>query len=405
MMEVILFFALLFVFALFSRRLRESPVTAQMVFSLTGLFLGFIFALEVSPEFDRELFLLVAEVALVLVLFSDASGIDFNTFRKNKLILKMLSIGLILTIIAGILVGTYLLTDLVLWEVAALATVLAPTDAALGQIVVQNKKLPHQIRETLEIESGLNDGIAVPFLFLFLAIGLAEETFKPINYFLITTLEQIGFGVLIGLVLGLIGGWLVLQAKKKGWITKTYQRLALLAIAILSWLTADQLGGSGFIAAFVGGLATGYIFEDAGDILTDFASAEGMLLSLTVFFIMGALIAPLLSFVTWEIILYAILSLTLIRILPVAISLIGTKTSIDSVLFMGWFGPRGLASIVLALVALEMVPEFPGKKTFILTVLITVLFSVILHGITALPLSKLYINRAKNQKGDSSRLS
>lgn len=405
MMEVILFFALLFVFALFSRRLRESPLTAQMVFSLTGLFLGFIFALEVSPEFDRELFLLVAEVALVLVLFSDASGIDFNTFRTNKLILKMLSIGLILTIMAGILVGTYLLTDLVLWEVAALATVLAPTDAALGQIVVQNKKLPHQIRETLEIESGLNDGIAVPFLFLFLAIGLAEETFKPINYFLITTLEQIGFGVLIGLVLGLIGGWVVLQAKKKGWITKTYQRLALLALALLSWLTADQLGGSGFIAAFVGGLATGYIFEDAGDILTDFASAEGMLLSLTVFFIMGALIAPLLSFVTWEIILYAILSLTLIRMLPVAISLIGTKTSMDSVLFMGWFGPRGLASIVLALVALEMVPEFPGKKTFILTVLITVLFSVILHGITALPLSKLYINRAKNQNGDSSRLS
>lgn len=404
-MEVILFFALLFVFALFSRRLRESPLTAQMVFSLTGLFLGFIFALEVSPEFDRELFLLVAEVALVLVLFSDASGIDFNTFRTNKLILKMLSIGLILTIMAGILVGTYLLTDLVLWEVAALATVLAPTDAALGQIVVQNKKLPHQIRETLEIESGLNDGIAVPFLFLFLAIGLAEETFKPINYFLITTLEQIGFGVLIGLVLGLIGGWVVLQAKKKGWITKTYQRLALLALALLSWLTADQLGGSGFIAAFVGGLATGYIFEDAGDILTDFASAEGMLLSLTVFFIMGALIAPLLSFVTWEIILYAILSLTLIRMLPVAISLIGTKTSMDSVLFMGWFGPRGLASIVLALVALEMVPEFPGKKTFILTVLITVLFSVILHGITALPLSKLYINRAKNQNGDSSRLS
>lgn len=401
MIDIIFFFALLFVFALFSRRLRESPITAQMVFSLTGLFLGFIFALEVNPEFDRELFLLVAEVALVLVLFSDASGIDFNTFRKNNLILKMLSIGLILTIISGILVGAYLLTDMVLWEVAALATVLAPTDAALGQIVVQNKKLPHQIRETLEIESGLNDGIAVPFLFLFLAIGLAEETFKPINYFLITTLEQIGFGVLIGLVVGLLGGWLVIQAKKKGWISKTYQRLALLSLAILSWLIADQLGGSGFIAAFVGGLATGYIFEDAGDILTDFASAEGMLLSLTVFFIMGALIAPLLSFVTWQIILYAILSLTLIRMLPVAISLIGTKTSIDSVLFMGWFGPRGLASIVLALVALEIVSEFPGKNTFILTVLITVLFSVILHGITALPLSKLYINRNKKQNGDS----
>jgi len=347
------------------------------------------------------LFLLVAEVALVLVLFSDASGINFNAFRENKLTLRMLSIGLILTIITGIIVGTYLLTDMVLWEIAALAAVLAPTDAALGQIVVQNKKLPHQIRETLEIESGLNDGIAVPFLFLFLAVGLAEETFKPINYFLVTTLEQIGFGVFIGVAAGLIGGWMVLQAKKKGWITKTYQRLALLALAILSWLIADQIGGSGFIAAFVGGLATGYIFEDAGDILTDFTSAEGMLLSLAVFFIMGALIAPLLSFVTWQIILYAVLSLTLMRMLPVAISVIGTKISLDSVLFMGWFGPRGLASIVLALVALETIPEFPGKNTFILTVLITVLLSVILHGLTALPLSKMYIKRSKNHNGNS----
>lgn len=399
-MEVILFFALIFVFALFSRRLSESPITAQMFFSLIGIVLGFIFSLHIYQEFNRELFLLVAEVALVLVLFSDASSINFNTFRSNRLTLRMLSIGLILTIITGIIVGAYLLTDMVLWEAAALAAVLAPTDAALGQIVVQNKSLPHQIRETLEIESGLNDGIAVPFLFLFLAVGLAEGAFRPINYFLVTTLEQIGFGVLIGVFVGLIGGWMVIQAKKRGWITKTYQRLALLALAILSWLIADQLGGSGFIAAFVGGLSTGYIFEDAGDILTDFASAEGMLLSLAVFFIMGALIAPLISFVTWQIILYAVLSLTLIRMLPVAISLIGTKISLDTVLFLGWFGPRGLASIVLALVALETIPEFPGKDTFILTVLITVLLSIILHGITALPLSKLYIKRA-NQNGDS----
>ena len=391
MIEVIYFLILLFVFALFSRRLSNSPITAQMFFSLTGISLGFIFAIQVNQEFNRELFLLIAEVALVLVLFSDASGIDVNALRRNKLPLRMISIGLILTIAAGIVVGIYLLTDMVLWELAALAAVLAPTDAALGQIVVQNKKLPHKIRETLEIESGLNDGISVPFLFLFLAAGLATETFKPLNYFFITTLEQIGFGMIIGLLVGLMGGWMVLQAQKRGWITKTYQRLALLVLAILSWLIADQLGGSGFIAAFVGGLATGYIFEDAGDVLTDFTSAEGMLLSLAVFFVMGALIAPLIPYVTWQIVLYAVLSLSIVRMLPVAISLIGTKTERNSVLFLGWFGPRGLASIVLALVALEKVTVFPGKDTFILTVLITVLLSVILHGITALPLSNVYI--------------
>ena len=397
MMEVIYFFALLFVFALFSLRLAKSPVTAQMVFSLTGILLGLIFAVQITQSFNRELFLLIAEVALVLVLFSDASGINIDALRNNRLPIRMLSIGLILTIAIGIVVGIYLFTNMLIWEIAALAAVLAPTDAALGQIVVQNRELPHKIRETLEVESGLNDGIAVPFLFLFLAVGLAEDTFKPFNYFINTTLEQIGFGILIGLLVGLIGGYLVLQAKRKGWITKTYQRLALLSLAISSWLIADQLGGSGFIAAFVGGFATGYIFKDAGDILTDFTSAEGMLLSLAVFFIMGVLIAPLLPLITWQILLYAILSLTVIRMVPVAISLIGTKLSWDSVLFMGWFGPRGLASIVLALVALEKVPFFPGMDTFILTVSITVLLSIVLHGITALPLSKLYIKRNKSQ--------
>ena len=171
----------------------------------------------------------------------------------------------------------------------------------------------------------------MPFLFLFLAVGLAEDTFKPFNYFINVTLEQIGFGILIRVLVGLLGGYLVLQAKRQGWISKTYQRLALLSLAILSWLIADQLEGSGFIAAFVGGFATGYIFKDAGDILTDFTSAEGMLLSLAVFFIMGVLIAPLLTLITWQILLYAVLSLTVIRMMPVAISLIGTKLSLDSV--------------------------------------------------------------------------
>jgi NhaP-type Na+/H+ or K+/H+ antiporter len=397
MNEILYFFALLFIFALFSKRLSNSPVTAQMLFSLTGILLGLIFAFQINQNFNRELFLLIAEIALVLVLFSDASGIDINALKTNRLPLRMLSIGLILTIVLGIIIGVYLLTNMVLWEIAALAAVLAPTDAALGQIVVQNKELPHKIRESLEIESGLNDGISVPFLFLFLAVGLAEDTFKPLNYFINTTLEQIGFGVLIGLIVGLIGGWLILQARKKGWITKIYQRLALLSLAISSWLIADQIGGSGFIAAFVGGFATGYVFRDAGNILTDFTSAEGMLLSLGVFFIMGVIIAPLLPLVTWQILLYAILSLTIIRMLPVAISLIGTNMNMDSILFMGWFGPRGLASIVLALVALELVPEFPGMNTFILTVSITVLLSIVLHGITALPFSKLYIKRNQSK--------
>jgi NhaP-type Na+/H+ or K+/H+ antiporter len=171
-------------------------------------------------------------------------------------------------------------------------------------------------------------------------------------------------------------------------------------MAILTFLIADALGGSGFIAAFIGGLALGYIVKDSGKILIDFSATEGQLLNLGVFFLLGIVVLPLLFNITWQILIYAILSLTVIRMLPVAISVIGTKLGLDSVLFIGWFGPRGLASIVLALLALDELKVFPGDNTFITVVFVTVLLSVFAHGLTASPLSNLYARRISrsNQK-------
>ncbi|MDZ4171707.1 MAG: cation:proton antiporter, partial [Methanobacteriaceae archaeon] len=267
---------------------------------------------------------------------------------------------------------------------------------ALGQIVIQNQKIPEKIRNTLEVESGLNDGLCVPFLLVLVAIGLAEESFSPTGYFIEIALAQVGLGVLIGILVGFVGSALVIKSRKIDWITAEYQRIAFLILAVVSFLIADEIGGSGFIAAFVGGLTTGYVTKDAGKVLIDFAEAEGQLLNLAIFFILGVVIAGLLPFITWQIILYAILSLTIIRMLPVALSLIGTKIGKDSTLFMGWFGPRGLASIVLALIAFEELGSFQGQDTFILAVFITVFFSVLAHGITALPLSNRYIERLKS---------
>ncbi|HTX60754.1 MAG TPA: cation:proton antiporter, partial [Methanobacterium sp.] len=272
------------------------------------------------------------------------------------------------------------------------------TDAALGQIVVQNLKVPKRIRRTIEIESGLNDGGAVPFLLVFLAAGLTAEAFRPMGYFIQTALEQIGFGILVGLGVGIIGGWLVLKARNKEWITPNFQRIAFLAMAILTFLIADEIGGSGFIAAFIGGLAVGYVVKDAGKILIDFSETEGQLLNLTVFFLLGIVMIPLLSYVTWNIVFYAILSLTFIRMVPVFVSLMGTKLDISSKLFIGWFGPRGLATIVLALLALEELKIFPGDNIFLSVVFLTVLLSVFAHGLSASPLSNLYAK--KRSKGD-----
>ncbi|AXV37115.1 MAG: sodium:proton exchanger [Methanobacterium sp. BRmetb2] len=390
MIEFVYFLIIVFIFSLISQRIESIPISPQMIFIGAGMLLGSGFLGVVNLNSDPGIVLFIAEITLVLVLFSDASKININDLRKNNLTLRLLSIGLSLTIISGIVVATLLLTDLSIWEAAIIGAVLAPTDAALGQVVVENRKLPLLVRETLEVESGLNDGLAVPFLLLFVAWSIAEETFSPVGFFIETTIAQIGFGALIGIIIGLVGGWFVYKAQKHKWMTETFQRISLIALAIISWLIADQIGGSGFIAAFVAGLATGYMLKDKVSSFIRFTEAEGQLLNLFVFFLLGFIIFPLLPNLTWQIVLYAILSLTIIRMLPVGISLIGSTLKKETILFMGWFGPRGLASIVLVLIALEEQPLFPGEETLLLAVFTTVLLSVFLHGMTASPLANIY---------------
>lgn len=393
MIELLLFLLMLFIVAILSRKIDKIPLTPQMIFIFAGIAVGWFFtgfADIIQPPIST-IILLIAEIALVLVLFSDASQIRLGSIKLNSLTSRLLITGLPLTIVLGIITAIFIFTDLTFWESAIIGVVLAPTDAALGQIVVQNKRIPELIRKSLEVESGLNDGLCVPFLLVFVAIGLAQESFSPVGYFLEVAIMQIGVGVLVGIAVGFIGSRIIIKSRDNGWITPEYQRIAFLALAILSFVIADQTGGSGFIAAFVGGLATAYVTLDARKVLMDFAEAEGQFLNLTVFFILGIVISDLIPQITWQIILYAILSLTVIRMLPVALSLLGAKVRWDSVLFMGWFGPRGLASVVLALIALERLSPFPGQDTFILTVFITVFLSVIAHGITALPFSKLYL--------------
>jgi NhaP-type Na+/H+ or K+/H+ antiporter len=398
MIELLFFLLMVFIVAVISRRIDKLPVSAQMIFIFSGILIGWFVTgfINVTEPPVSTIILLIAEIALVLVLFTDASRVNLASIKWNSLETRLLSIGLILTIVMGITFAIVIFTNLTFWEAAIIGVVLAPTDAALGQMVVKNKGIPNRIREALEVESGLNDGLSVPFLLVFIAIGLSEESFSPTGYFVQTALEQIGLGAIVGIAVGFIGSRIVIKSRNNGWITPNYQRIAFLVLAVLSFIIADEIGGSGFIAAFIGGLATGYVTRDAGKVLMDFAEAEGQFLNLTVFFLLGIVLAGLIPYITWQIILYAILSLTIIRMIPVAISLLGTKVSWNSILFMGWFGPRGLASIVLALIALERLNSFPGQDTFILAVFITVLFSVVAHGVTALPLSKLYIKKLKS---------
>jgi NhaP-type Na+/H+ or K+/H+ antiporter len=393
--DLIILAIVVFAFGLVSRRLEGTVLTPPIVFVAAGVVFGPAVLGLVEFGLDTHTVLLVSEIALSLVLFTDAASINLSVLRQNEgLPLRLLGIGMPLTIALGTASAALLLTDLTFWEAAIVGTVLAPTDAALGQAVLSNPRVPVRVRQALNVEAGLNDGLSVPFLALFLTLAVAEEELQPASYWIRFALEQVGLGILVGVGVGLVGGWLVSWASKREWMTGSFRRLALLALAIIAWALADQIGGNGFIAAFVGGLAVGPTVERVGEQLIQFTEAEGQLLNLSVFFIFGVLVIGLIQPLSWEVAVYALLSLTVIRMLPVALALLGTHLRGISVLFMGWFGPRGLASIVLGLVVVAEAPLIAGRDEMGVVAL-TVLLSVLLHGVTAVPLSAVYVRRVE----------
>jgi len=394
--------AVIFGFGLVSRRLEGTILTAPIVFVAAGIVLGPAGLGLVGFELEGHTVLLLGEIALALVLFTDAANVNLSALRRDEgTPLRLLGIGMPLTIALGTGAAALLLTDLSFWEAAIVGTVLAPTDAALGQAVVSNPRVPVRVRRALNVEAGLNDGLSVPFLALFLSLAAAEVELQPASYWIRFALEQIGLGVLVGVGVGLAGGWLVRLASNRGWMTASFQRLALLTLALIAYALADTVGGNGFIAAFVGGLVVGPTVERVGERLLRFTEAEGQLLNLSVFFIFGVLVLGLLDALTWQIVLYVLLSLTIVRMLPVAAALLGTHLRGVSVLFAGWFGPRGLASIVLGLIVVSEAPMLSGRGEIEMTVALTVLLSVLLHGVTSAPLSAAYARRVEALPADA----
>jgi NhaP-type Na+/H+ or K+/H+ antiporter len=399
--DLLVMAAVVFVFGLVSRRLEGTVLTAPLVFVVAGVILGPAGLGLAEFALDDHTVLLLGEIALAIVLFTDAARTNLSALRRNEgLPLRLLGMGMPLTIALGTVVAALVLTDLTFWEAAIVGTVLAPTDAALGQAVVSNPRVPVRVRQALNVEAGLNDGLSVPFLALFLTLAEAEEEHLSASLWIRFAIEQIGFGVLVGVGVGLVGGWLVSWASKREWMSDSFQRLALLALALIAWTLADQMGGNGFIAAFVGGLVVGPTVERVGERVILFTEAEGQLLNLSVFFIFGVLVLGAIQPLSWKVALYALLSLTVIRMLPVALSLLGTHLRGVSVLFAGWFGPRGLASIVLGLIVVEEAPLLEGRDEIELVVALTVLLSVLLHGVTAAPLSAVYARRVEGMAAD-----
>lgn len=385
---------LVFGWSIVSGRLERFDITGPIVFVVAGVVLcnGPLSLIDVQIE--TEAVHLIAETTLILLLFGDAARVDPGDLRRSAgMPVRLLAIGLPLTIAAGFGLAAALFTDLP-WELAALlGAVLAPTDAALSAAVVSDESLPVDIRRSLNVESGLNDGIATPAVTTFIAgaatvIGagvVSNDASGPG----VTALVDIVGGVAIGIFVGYVGGRLITAARGRGWIAPGGRRLAVLMLALGSFAVSRELDVNYFVAAFVAGVAFRAAIGEDDEQATELPELLGRVLSLAVWFVFGAvLLVEGLEMADWRVAVYAVLSLTVIRMVPVLISLLGSGTDGPTALFVGWFGPRGLASVVFGLLIIEELPASdPGVRTVLSTIACTVVLSVVAHGISGRPLS------------------
>ena len=381
----------LLLYSLVSGRLQGTPVTAPLTFAVFGLAAGAGGLNFLQVDVSHMAIQLIAEFTLILVLFADASRFDLNRVRRDhNLPVRMLLVGLPLTIAAGAFIAAQLFPMLSLWEAALLAALLAPTDAALGQSVVTAKEVPVRIRQSINIESGLNDGIALPAVLLFAALADSQHGATQAGDWLRFGLLQVTLGPLIGIAVGYVGARLLDVASDRGWANTPFQGIAILSLAALSYVSAELIGGNGFIAAFVGGMVFGNTLRHPCIFLFEFIETEGQLLMLITFLIFGAALLPdAVTNLDPAHFIYAGLSLTIIRMLPIAISLVGTGLTVTTQLFLGWFGPRGLASILFVLLILDE-SRVPHRDEIFSITIVTVALSILLHGVSAASLAKKY---------------
>jgi sodium/hydrogen antiporter len=384
--------AVLLGYAAISRRLDGTVLTPPIIFVGAGVVLGSDAFGLIDTAPSGHAVKALAEATLALVLFADASRIDIVALRREATVpVRLLGIGLPLTIVAGAIVAMPLLSELTILEAVILAVVLAPTDAALGQAVVTEERLPSRIRQGLNVESGLNDGICVPLLLIALAAAEVESLGETGGNALQVVAEQIGYGMFAGVAGGAAAAAVLLIAGRRGWIDGVWLQIVPLAGAAGSYGVALGLGGSGFIAAFVGGGVFGFLRRRfAGEVEQLLEELGGFLDALT-FLVFGAvLLVPAMGSIDGPGVVYAVLSLTVIRMLPVAVSMLGTGARRATVGFLGWFGPRGLASIVFAAIVVEEA-DLPHTDGIVSTTLVAVALSVLAHGISAAPLVRRYV--------------
>ncbi len=392
--QLLIFFALLiFTFGVFSRIAERKSITGPMFFMTAGILSSTLAFDLIHATLQMGAVTLVAELALTLVLFVDASMIDKRVLRNasSRAPVRLLLIGLPLTMLLGTGLGVLMFDSVGLWAIVLMALILSPTDAALGQAVVKSEIVPSRVRQSISVESGLNDGIALPPILICLAL-LGAEAGDHEGAWLGFVIRQVTLGPIVGLVVGWAGGRLIQLMSDRGWMEETFQRLSALPLAILAFALAESVQGNGFIAAFVAGLGLTMAVTSVQirHQIQEFGETEGTQLILVVFLIFGLVMVPF-AVPHWGLreLIYALASLTVLRMVPVAVALAGAKLGWRSIAFIGWFGPRGIASVLYLLMAVAAT-GVAGYEQIMSVIVLTIAISVYAHGISAAPLSRRY---------------
>ena len=380
------------IYSIFAARIERTRISGPIIFVLFGVIVSRI-GLDFLPiKPDAEMLSIFAELTLALMLFTDDAGADLKVLRQTeRLPIRLLAFGLPLTILLGAGFGFLIFPHWGILEIALLATMLAPTDAALGKGVITNPAVPDKVRQGLNVESGLNDGICVPILFLFLALvesqSGGEVTWQTaVGLFV----QSVGIGLAVGILLAGLAVVLLRFAGRRGWLSPTWKKMTVISLALTCFGAAQAMGGSGFIACFAGGMFFGGLLKKETEPLLGAAEGIGDTFALLTWVLFGAAVigGNVAGEFSLPALCYALLSLTVIRMLPVFLVLTGLKASTESKLFIGWFGPRGLASIVFAVIVLDA--KLPHGSAITTVVVYTVVLSILLHGLTANPWAKAF---------------
>ena len=381
---------LILLYALTAQRSLNWNITAPMIALVIG---AVVFRLSGLASIDLSWVHLMAEVTLVMVLFHDAATVQLSGLvRDYGLPLRLLAIGFPLALVATLGTALWLLPAVGVAGALLLAAAATPTDAGLGAPTVLNPSVPVRVRRALNVESGLNDGLATPLVLLALAAIAAEPSEDPSLFGIGVIPVAVGLGLAV--VVGLAGGWLTDRSREFQWSSVDSREIAVFALPLLLLGLATMTGGNVFIAAFVGGL----IFGGASSTLRAEPESSQLLqlitdlFSLAVWFMGGGLVLLVVEFgIRWQWVVMALLILTVLRMVPVWISLWGTGFRWQTVAFFGWFGPRGLATVIFAILAIEDLGDSAPLITDVIgTLAVTVLISVFAHGISAGPLAGRY---------------